>query len=205
VTRRTGRIVAALVLSGAVALTGAPAQADTGARRLPPPDRKTLAGIFDPLLRDLGLHTTRARLQRLKTYETDPHGKHLAVYVEPIGKTYTDAKYVENITKVAKVFLPMIYSRWKDLESFDVCQEPLQSVDPQPEPPPVTQLVVTRRGALEVSWKHATLTDLVTAANAHLKPPRSQGDFSLYADPRLSSQPQLINARRAAGSTSATP
>jgi hypothetical protein len=193
----TARIITALLVTGAMALGSLPAQARTATRRLPPPDRNTLARIFDPLLRDIGLRTTRARLQSLKTYDTDPHGTHLAVYVEPIRNTYTDAEYVKNIAKVAKVFVPMVFDRWKGLESFDVCQEPLPSVDPRPEPPPVTQLLLTRRGASDVSWKHITLSDLMKAANRHLKPPQSQRDFSLYIDARLDGQPQLVKARGA--------
>lgn len=119
------------------------------------------------------------------------------MYVEPIDDTYADADYVANFAAVAKVFLPMVYDRWKGLKSFDVCQEPRQSDDPRPTPPAVTQLVVTRAALGDVRWKHATLTDLLTVAAKHMKPPASQHDFSVYIDAGLESQPALVDARAA--------
>jgi hypothetical protein len=191
-------VLAALVLSGSLVVIGARAHAGTPVRRLPPDNRDALARIFDPPLRKLGLRTTRARLQNLRTYETDPRGRHLAVYVEPIDDTYADADYVANFAAVARVFLPMVYDRWNGLESFDVCQEPRQSDDPRPEPPPVTQLVVTRAAREEVRWKHATLADVLTVAAKHMTPAASQHDFSVYMDGRLESQPALVDARATA-------
>jgi hypothetical protein len=191
-------MVASLLLVGAMLGTGASGRAATRSRDLPPSDHDALVRIFDPLLKGLGLHTTRASLQSGETYAPDPHGTHLAVYVAPMTNSYTDAKYVTNFVKVARVFLPMVFDRWKGLESFDVCQEPRPGVTNSPEPAPITQILVSRRGLTSVGWPHATLTDVVIAANRHLEPTKLQREFAIYLDTILDKQPKLIKARAAA-------
>jgi hypothetical protein len=203
-------VVATVAMTTTIASTVAAvpsAHASVTSRRLPPADFKTLARVFDPALRKLGLRTSRAMLQNIKTYARDPHGSHLAVYVQPINASYTDAEYVTHFVPVAQVFLHSIFKRWKDLRSFDVCQEPRPGEDPRREPPPVTQLYVTRAGATGVRWQHATIADLVEAT-AHNKPPtKTDGginDVFAYFTARLNSQPTLVRAQAAAGATTTT-
>jgi hypothetical protein len=176
----------------ATTVTTGAASAAGSARRLPPPDRDDLARIFDPMLEDLGLRTTRARLQNLDTYETDPKGRHLAIYVEPIDNDYTDAEYIENFTETAKVFLPLVYKRWKGLRSFDVCQEPRRSEDEREEPPARTQLLVTRKGAKGVRWRDVTLVEILTEAIEHGGV--DSRDFTVYFEASLQDEPSLAEA-----------
>ena len=56
-------------------------------------------------------------------------------------------QYVEGIAAASRVFLPNVFARWPGLESFDVCQEPPASADEPKDPPPVTQIEVTRAQA----------------------------------------------------------
>jgi hypothetical protein len=184
-------IVVALVVTTVMAST--PAGAGTVGRRLPPADRDSLAQIFDPLLETFGLRTTRAALQNLKTYERDPKGRHLAVYVEPTGE-YTDAEYVANYVKVARVFLPRVFDRWKGLTSFDVCQEPLPAEDDQLAPPPLTQILTNRRAAAQIDWDHVTLVQLLRAVRQLERTPDPKQQLTAYFAPRLASQPQLSAA-----------
>jgi hypothetical protein len=190
--------LAALVVVAGALLGALPATAAVSDRRLPPPDREDLVRIFDPKVADLGFRTTRARLQNLDTYEIDPQGRHLAIYLEPIEDGFTDAEYVAAVTETAKVFLPMVFRRWKGLESFDVCLEPLPSEDSSESPPPVTQLLVTRDGLNDVKWKKVTLSELIAASNANEEAEYDERTFYLYFVPRLDEQPALLDARAAA-------
>ena len=187
-----------------VTATGTSAGAVGAGRRLPPPARDALARIFDPMLEDLGLRTTRARLQNLRTYETDPNGRHLAIYVEPIEETYSDDDYVEQFVEVAQVFLPRVFDRWKGLKSFDVCQEPRPSEDDRAEPPPRTQLLVTRKGSKSVRWRAATLAELLKVALEHQSSTDAARDFSVYFEAALDAQPVLADARAEAAATATT-
>jgi hypothetical protein len=92
----------------------------------------------------------------------------------------------------------LVFDRWKGLKSFDVCLEPLASEDAGPAPAPMTQLLVTRRGARAVDWSAATLTDLLAAANEHGATQTATADFFVYFRERLDDQPKLAQARLAA-------
>jgi hypothetical protein len=183
----------------------APAHGVAPARRLPPSDRDALARIFDPKLEALGLRTTRARLQSLRSYKETPRGRHLAIYVEPIDDSFTNADYVSTYTDLAKVFLPFVYNRWKGLKSFDVCQEPLNRADPREEPPPLTQILVTRKGLRSVNWRTVTLAELLRIADETAE---AEGgdvrDFHVYFHTQLDSEPELVAARADAGTTTTT-
>jgi hypothetical protein len=203
VNARVARVVATATVLVTFGGFGGTALAGTARADLPPATYTALSSVFDPLLRKIGLHTTRAALQSTRTYTPSSHGTHLAVYVEPTGK-YTDADYVHNIARVVQLFVPMIFTRWKGLESFDVCQEPLPNVDPRPEPPPVTQVYVARAGLKGVSWKHVTLKGLLVAAKHHMKTELLQRQYSLYIDPRLDTQPDLVAARAASRTDTST-
>jgi len=201
-----GLVVTLAVTTFAIAAVSS-ARASVAPRRLPPADFKTLARVFDPALRKLGLRTSRAMLQNITTYARDPHGTHLAVYVQPINASYTDTQYVAHFVPVAQVFLPSIFKRWKGLRSFDVCQEPRPGEDPRREPPPITQLYVTRAGVASLRWRNTTITDLleVTAHNTPA-PTRAgaQNDVFAYFHARLGALPALARARTAAGATTTT-
>ena len=158
--------------------------------------------MFDPALRTLGLRTSRAVLQSATTYKRDPHGTRLAVYAKPISASYTDTEYVTHFVAVARVFLPSIFRRWKGLQSFDVCQEPRPGEDPRSEPPPVTQLFVTRAGTEHLHWDHATIADLLEASTHPGRATKTTGlvnNVFVYFHVRLETQPALLAARDASG------
>lgn len=198
-------VVAGVTTSTAIAgiaVSGPSALASVAARRLPPPDFKTLAKIFNPELKKLGLRTSRAVLQNDTTYASDPHGTRLALYAKPLSTSYTDAEYVAHFIPVARVFLPSIFKRWKGLRSFDLCQEPRPGEDPRREPPPVTQIYVTREGAEHTPWRTATIADLLVAST-HTRPTTKRtgmtNDVFVYFEAQLATQPALAAAHSASG------
>jgi len=166
------------------ALSGAACASDNEERSLPPNDLEQLADIFDPELEPLGLKLTRGALIDTGEgrYRPSDTGRHLAVYVEPSGE-YTPAEYAEGIVPSAQVFLPAVFDRWPDLKTMDVCQEPLPGEDDRKEPPPVTQLYVSRAEASDVDWERVTLTELL----ASTEPARET--FRLYVAPEVTSDP----------------
>jgi hypothetical protein len=188
--------VATLIVVAAVTVT-LPASAAAPDRRLPPSTRPELARIFNPKLHALGLRTTRALLQNLDTYAADPNGTHLAIYVEPMSDTFTDADYVDRFTKVTKIFLPFVFNRWKGLKSFDVCLEPLPNEDSSEAPPPITQILVTRKGVKALDWSNAALVDLLVAADKHRATETKPADVYVFFDDRLDTVPELRQAREA--------
>jgi hypothetical protein len=108
---------------------------------------------------------------------------------------------------VSRIFLPRVFKEWQDLESFDVCQEPVPGVDDRESPPPVTQLLVSRKGAKRVRWPKATLQDILEAAQLPPgSPPESTRDFFLFVNAALAKQPAYLAASAAAttSTTSAT-
>lgn len=202
---RLGRMAVAAVIVVAAATIGGIASA--GERPdLPPADRAALARIFDAKLKPLGLRTTRAALQRLERYTPDPDGRHLAIYVEPTGDI-TDEDYVANFTKVARIFLPLVFERWSALRSFDVCQEPPPAANSQEEPPPVTQLQVTRRGGARIRWSRVALEQLIASSDEAAKDPTagSRQRLFVFLSSSLNGVPALIAARAAATTITTAP
>jgi hypothetical protein len=189
-TRQRRRLARAATVVTALVAASVPGRlleahaASPGRLDLPPPGRAALARLFDAKLAPLGLHTTRAALESSASYRANANGRHLAIYVEPTGE-YSNARYVANIVPVARLFLPVVFDRWKDLHSFDVCQEPPQAVDSTPEPAPFTQVLVNRRGAHEVRWKHAQLADLLAASALIDRSKQNTRWFSVYVAPTL--------------------
>jgi hypothetical protein len=155
---------ASLVLSASVvAFVVEPPAAGAAAQDLPPAKKAALAKLFADALEPFGLRVSRGLLQNDRTYKPDPNGTHLALYVTPTSSTYGTADYVENFAGVTRVFVPMVFRRWEGLQSFDICQEPVD--DPRDDPPPVTQIYVARDALDRVgSWKRATLVELLAAA-----------------------------------------
>jgi hypothetical protein len=190
------RLAVLVVVAMLVSLV--PAGATVAQRRLPPPDRDDLAAIFDPKVEALGFRTTRARLQNLDTYETDPKGRHLAIYLEPIEEDFTDEEYVASFIETSRVFLPRVFNRWRGLRTFDVCLEPLPSEDAREEPPPITQIFVSRDSVGAVSWKTVTLADLIALSEEYGKSQKTADEFYVYFDVRLDAVPELVSARQEA-------
>lgn len=167
-------------------------------RRLPPHKEEKLVDIFDPRVEELGLRTTRARLQDLDTYEITRNGRHLAVYLEPIDDDFEDAEYVERFTEVAEAFLPMVFKRWKRLKSFDVCLEPRPAEDEREAPPPVTQLLVTRPVSKDIDWEDVTLVDLLVEFEKVAEKEKEGRELTVYLEPELDRLSELREARAAA-------
>lgn len=199
--RRTRRL-APFVLAVAVAL--AAAWPTPGARAagldLPPPRLAKLQKLFDREVRPFGLRVSRGMLQSLETYQKDPEGTHLALYVEPIDRGYTDAQYVRNFTRLTRALVPEVFERWSSLESFDICQEPFD--DPREVPPPTTQIFVARTALDRVgSWERATLTQLLVAS------PRTRDittGYYVYFAPSLRDVPAFARAAERSGWTTDT-
>lgn len=135
---------------------------------LPPNDLAALRRLYDPALATMGLRLTRGQLIDLSkgSYTPSSTGTHLALYVEPIGE-YTDDQYAQALWDLAALVTPDVFARWADLRSYDICQEPLPSVDDDPEPFPVTQVNITREAAATIDWENGSLGDLVRAARSN--------------------------------------
>jgi hypothetical protein len=200
--RAAALAVVVLVVGFALALVVAVAPRPAGAAQsgLPPSDEAALEKLFRKDVKPLGLEVTRGMLQNLDTYERDPEGTHLALYVAPIDGDYTSAQYVKNFTKLTRMFVPAVFNRWKGLESFDICQEPFD--DPRVTPPPVTQIFVTRDALDRVgSWRRAQLSDLLAAS------PRVRSiaaGYYVYFSPTVRADPAFADAAADAGWTTTT-
>ena len=176
--RIVGALLVALALTaGALALVAGTSTAGATGSDLPPAKKAALAKLFRSELKPLGLRVSRGLLQNPETYDPDPKGTHLALYVTPTSAKYATTDYVENFAKLTQVFVPMIFDRWSSLQTFDICQEPVD--DAREEPPPVTQIYVARTALDRVgNWKRATLVDLLAAAP---KDRRQRGaDYYVY-------------------------
>ena len=153
---------------------------------LPPAAALELEPIYGAALADLGLQLTdRGGLidRSGGGYEPSATGTHLALYVEPIGDERTVDEYLDGIRSVAAVFGD-VFERWPGLESYDVCQEPVEDDgDPATEPLPVTQIELTKAEAAAFDWDTVTVVDLFRAAIA--EPPgiavRVSGDLATEA------------------------
>jgi hypothetical protein len=173
---------------------------------LPPSARADLVAIFGPKVRRFGLRVTRAALVDTKE-KRSPHGTHLAIYVEPTG-TYTPQDYIDGTVDVTKVFLPYVFARWKDLKSFDVCQEPRPEVDNRKVPPPETQVYASRAGSHMVDWSTADVADLVSTSDTEAAAAGAARPvaFSLFVAAHLENTPAYQNAVAAGtGASTSTP
>lgn len=138
---------------------GAQGQVESTPR--PPARFEGLAAIFDPVVEPYGLRITRGSLVDRAIYEESPTGNHLALYVEPDGE-YSTADYVDGITELTNLLTPYIFERFTEIDSYDICQEPLPGVDDREVPPPVSQVLITRDEAGEIDFPVdlATLREL---------------------------------------------
>ena len=135
---------------------------------LPPAGALELESLYGPQLAAMGLRLTDRGGLIDRTgggYEPSATGRHLALYVEPVGDRSVD-EYVEGIRTVA-VLLSDAFERWPGLESYDVCQEPVDDGTPsESEPLPVTQIELTREEAAAFDWDTVTVVDLVRSSRA---------------------------------------
>lgn len=193
-----GCSVVAITAAMTLAVSSGPAGA--GSPDLPPAKFKKLAKRFDPVLEPYGVQLSRGLLQDLDTYRPDPRGTHLALYVEPIDADYASARYIENFTALTREFVPKVFDKWEDLESFDICQEPYN--DTRESPPPVTQIFLTRDALDRVGdWRKAELSELIAAS------PRVRNvaaGYFVYFAPSLRTDPTFAAAAREAGWTDPT-
>lgn len=133
---------------------------------LPPPGALDLEPIYGAALAELGLKLTdRGGLidRSGGGYEPSPTGRHLALYVEPV-EARTTPEYIDGIRSVAVVFGD-VFERWPGLESYDVCQEPVDDGGAA-EPLPVTQIELTTQQAAAFDWDTVSVIDLVRASLA---------------------------------------
>lgn len=109
------RRLAALALTLLVACS--PSGEDTSAPAGPPRTEKALVGEFGAGVERLGLRITRAGIVKgAGEGGYDENGRHLALYVEPVGPADT-AAYVANLDRLAKVFLPEAFDRLPQIDS----------------------------------------------------------------------------------------
>jgi hypothetical protein len=182
-----GLLVVALAASGITASLAGAADAS-----LPPSARKDLVAIFADKVERFGLRVTRAALVT-PAQERDAKGTHLAIYVEPTGG-YTPQDYIDGTVDVTKVFLPYVFTRWKGLKSFDVCQEPRPAVDPSPVPAPETQVYATRAGSKAVDWKTVDVATMIHRSQEQAAATPQGGDvpFSVFVAKHLQNTPAYI-------------
>ena len=163
---------------------------------LPPQDATDLEEIYGEALADLGLRLTpRGGLIDRSDggYVSSPTGRHLALYVEPIADERTPDQYIDGIRSVAVVFSD-VFDRWPALETYDVCQEPPDpGGDQDEEPPPVTQIELTRDEAEAIDWEAVSVVDLVRGS---LASPRT---LALRVSPELAGDPAYEEILEAAG------
>jgi hypothetical protein len=176
---------------------------DEAKRALPPNNKAAIEKVFSRRLDRLGLRLTRGALLDLETGKASPRGTHLAVYVEPVGP-YTADDYARRIVAVTKVFAPRSFDTWRGLTSFDVCQEPLQSLDARPEPPPKTKVNMTRNASGKIGWKDLDLPRLLADAKR-----LGTRELSVYAEPEVRRtamyQDAVVKAQAAVPSTNPPP
>lgn len=205
VTGQRRRELSAVTVMVAIAVTAACAGSgsDKAERRLPPNDKAAIEKVFESRLDRLGVRLTRGALIDLKTNKPSAAGTHLAVYVEPT-RPYTPDDYARRVVAVTRVFAPLSFDRWRGLQSFDVCQEPLPEVDARPEPPPKTKVEMTRDAARKVRWQGLDLATLLIDAKR-----LGSRALSVYAAPDVRTTPRYqkaaVRAQAAQTTTSAPP
>ena len=119
-TRRRVRSAAAVVIAlmlalvlatGALAVAAGVTTAGATNSNLPPAQKAALAKLFRDDLKPFGLRVSRGLLQNPETYDPDPKGTHLALYLTPTSSTYTTDDYVKNFAKITRVFVPMVFEK----------------------------------------------------------------------------------------------
>jgi hypothetical protein len=152
---------------------------------LPPAGALELESLYGPALAEIGLQLTDRGGLIDRTgggYEPSATGRHLALYVEPVGERTVD-EYLDGIVDVAAVFGD-VFERWPGLESYDVCQEPEDDgSDPGTEPLPVTQIELTKEEAAAFDWDTVTVAEIVRSSRAEPPGIALRVSTSLINDP----------------------
>lgn len=161
---------------------------------LPENDPDALRALFDPMFAPLGERVTRVGLYDLDAgFVADDHGRHLAIYVEPIDDEGWDPRrYIETMFPGAAAVTPFAFAEWSDLDSIDVCQEPPEADAPGEEPPIMTQYLMGRADAGLIDWEDGSLVDLIAAAK------RSPHTARAGAHPDVRNHPAWVAADDAA-------
>jgi hypothetical protein len=132
---------------------------------MPPHTSDELIALLDPIVAPLGFRVTRAALVDMTTYQASPDGGHLAVYVAPLEDMDAD-EHAGAFVPLAKAFLPSVFDRWSDLDSFDICQEPHIWLGGG-TPPAVTIIDLDRETALAIDWSTVDLATLIALSAEH--------------------------------------
>jgi hypothetical protein len=143
-------------------------------------------------LRAMGLRVTRAALARRPgVREYGGGGRHLAIYLEPIGTSTTQA-YLDRLAPLVRLFVPAVFDDLPEITSFDLCQEPVPTGAGDPdEPIPVTAFLVEREHRKVVSAA-TDLEDLIRLSEG-ADPP-----LELVVSNQLRTTSEWMNAESAA-------
>ncbi len=154
---------------------------------LPANDEDALKDLFDPFFEPLGQRVTRIGLYDLSLgFELSDTGDHVAIYAEPIdaeGAGWDAARYIEATAPGMAACTPFIFDTWAGVNSMDLCQEPPQAEAPEPEPPVVTQVNLSRADSAFIDWDNVTLADLIAARLRSPQTARVSVNDELEADP----------------------
>ncbi len=154
---------------------------------LPENDERALIRLFDPFFEPLDQKVTRVGLYDLSTgFTLSDNGDHVAIYVEPIdpaGEGWDTAKYIASTAPGMAASAPFIFDTWAGVNSMDVCQEPPQAEAPEPEPPIVTQINLSRADSGFIDWDAVTLADLIAARLRSPQTARASADADVKAHP----------------------
>lgn len=152
---------------------------------LPANDEDALIELFDPFFEPIGQRVTRIGLYDLSTgFDLSDTGDHVAIYVEPIDDAEWDtARYVESVAAGMAACTPFIFDTWAGVNSMDLCQEPSNEEFPEPEPPVVTQIQLSRTDSASIDWENVRLADLFAARLRSPQTVRVAADDDIAADP----------------------
>jgi len=177
--RRRPSVVALALATAGVLLVGCgddepaePAAPATSTGDRPPLEDLTgdnlegLRAVYGPPLEELDLRVTRGGVVDVRG------GTHLQLYVEPTTDEAANPPevYLERMLTSFQAILPVLFDAYPELDSFDLCQEPVPDGEtPSEYEEPVTLLLVSRTGYESVEdWSTATLEELVAAAGEEL-------------------------------------
>lgn len=161
--------------------------------RYPPPDRDRIAEELAATLEETGVKLTRATLRDPEAdgYGVSATGTHLALYVEPVdGATPED--YVDGLVDLTVAFGEAAFGRWSGLESFDVCQEPVEGLA-EADGSPYTVMVMSREAFDELTEDGLELPELLARWRA------PDGDVELGFTGPVRRHPKMIAAAADAG------
>lgn len=152
---------------------------------LPENDERALIELFDPMFEPIGQRVTRIGLYDLSEgFDLSDTGDHVAIYVEPIDDAEWDtARYVSAIAPGVAACSPFIFETWAGVNTMDVCQEPSNEEFPEPEPPIVTQVQLSRADSAFIDWDDVELADLIAARLRSPQTARVAANDDVEADP----------------------